>query len=301
MNVIPPVKLIASDIASTNVPLSNYPAWSAGVSYVKGDMVYVNSTLKEYEAQTPGSNHNPVTDNGTYWLETGSVNRWRAFNSSVNQKTANANTIVYTIGVSKLTQGVSFFNLEAASVRVRVLDNANPRQAVYSKTLGLVSSEAIIDYTSYFNEPISFKSEALFIGLPAFVGYQLEITIDAGAGTARVGQISIGRVHNLGVTGDGTGLGLLDFSTKERDIYGNLIIVERGFVQKVDYTFRMTSTDAKRILNVLSSVRATPAVYFADIDMEGYATTIYGIFRDFSPILSAGGTTIATLSVEGLL
>jgi hypothetical protein len=108
-------------------------------------------------------------------------------------------------------------------------------------------------------------------------------------------------VHALGSSLDGTGLGIEDYSTKDRDDFGNALLVERAFAQTVDFQFHLPTKDARRVHRVLSRLRATPSVYFAGEDMVDFGTTVFGFFQDFDIPLASGGTSFASLQIEGLV
>lgn len=301
MKVIAPVAITDVILTASNVAEADHPEWSAATTYAKGDRVIVLATHRIYESAIASNTGNdPVTDSGANWIEISATNRWKAFDQKIADQVSNAGTISYSIIPDRQVTGLAFFRLDAAQVRVQIFDNGSPAAQVYDQTVQLVDTTAIVDWFTFFTWQAEYDEEALFVGVPGYAGYRIDITIGDGTGTARVGQVVVGAAYRLGDTIDGTSIGIEDFSTKERDDFGNAVIVQRAFADTVDFDFAMNTADARRVKRILSSLRATPAVYFADEAATEFGTTVYGFFQDFAIPLSAGGKSFATLEIEGL-
>jgi hypothetical protein len=204
--------------------------------------------------------------------------------------------IVYTMTPSVLADSVAFFGLDAAAVQVKCTDPVEG--VIYNTTREIIDNSVVFDGWSYVFEPVIYDTETIFSGVPIYTGVVLEITI-SGAGTNLVGQIVTGRGQLLGETLVGTDVGSNDYSTKDRDAFGNAIIVEKPFTQTVDFIFSFPTDDALRINRILTRLRAKPAVYYAGDDTSQFGTTVYGFYNDYSIPLSAA-RSFATLQVEGL-
>ena len=299
MKLIEPMPVTDAELTASNIAETDYPVWSALTSYVALDRVIViGSTHKVYEAVGPTLGDDPVGDDGTNWLEIGATKRWKAFDLKIADAAIRASSITYSITPTQLVTGIAFFGLNAGSVRVRIYDT-NPTK-IYDVTIDLVDETDVVDWFTFFFGGVVYDSEALFIGIPGYTGYRVDITIDASSGDAEVGQIVLGTVHTLGVTLDGTTVGIEDFSTKDRDPFGAATIVERAFADQTEFNFSLKTDNARWVKRTLSRVRATPAVYFSDEDSVRFGTTVFGFFQGFSIPLSAGGTSFATLDIEGL-
>jgi hypothetical protein len=305
MKVITPIAITNSNLTASNVTEDDYPEWDSGTTYDAEDTVIViGTTHKVYESvQGSNLNNDPTTDDGTWWLEVSATNRWKAFDQKISDQVSNSGTITYSITPSGLVTGVGFLNLSAPEVRVEIYEAASPNDKIYDSTQTLVDTSEIVDWFTYFTTDLSssFDTEALFIGVPGYAGHQIDITIGDGTGTPLVGQIVIGATTTLGLTQDGTTIGIEDFSTKDRDSFGNAIITERAFADEASFNVAINTADARRVKRVLSNLRATPALYFADEDLISYGMTIYGFFQDFSIPLSSGSLSFATIEIEGLV
>lgn len=172
-------------------------------------------------------------------------------------------------------------------------------QRTYDVTRTIIDNSAVFDAWTYCFEPIVYSAQEIFSGLPIYAGTQVTITI-SGGGDVELGQIVIGRDYPLGRVLTGSAIGIEDFSRKDRDDFGNAVLIERPYAQTVDFSFCFPSDDAGRVSGVLASLRATPAVYHAGDGTGKFGTTIYGFFRDFSIPLTTN-VSFANLQVEGLI
>ena len=305
MKVIEPVAVTDAELMASNVPPTGYAPWDAVATYANGARVYKAAVPGRayrtvYESQVVGNiAKDPAKDDGTNWLEIGATDRFLAFDRKIASQVNRATSITYSINPPSLITGIAFFGLDAQSVRVQIYDAS--AALVYDLTKSLVDTTEIVDWFSFCTWAGDYDTEAMFIGVPGYSGHQIDITISAPTGTASVGQIVLGQVHALGGTQDGTGLGIDDYSIKDRDDFGNALLIERAFAQTVNFQFYLPTRDARRVHRILSRLRATPSVYFAGEDMIEYGTSVFGFFQDFDIPLSASGTSYATLQIEGLV
>lgn len=305
MRVIVPIDVTDTVLDQTNIPATGLSAWDSGTTYNVSDQIYLEGVSGKpfqliYESvSASNTDNNPETDDGTNWIEIGATDQYAAFDRKISNTIERATEITYTIAAPSQLTGIAFFGLEAESLTITVRDVAD--QQIFTTTRDLVDTTEIVDWFTFFTWNPEFDSEAIFTGVPAYTGYEVDITISAPAGTAKVGQIVLGELVLLGQTLSGTETGIEDFSTKDRDDFGNAIIVERPFADTVDFSFSIPTGDARRVKRTLSKLRAKPSVYFAGENMEEFGTTVFGFFQDFSIPLDHGGISFATLEIEGLI
>lgn len=299
MRVFEPMTVTDALLVSSNVPENDYPVWSAATNYVVGDRVILLSTHSAYEAVGASVNVNPATDTGTKWVRAFATNRWRAFDSSVNQLVIHSGTIEYEILTSSFIDGLAFFALDASSVRVQVRDSGSA--LIYDQTKAVVETSIIIDWFTFYTWDPVFVEEMSFSDLPAYAGYKVKVIIDGVAGNASVGQIVLGRIRQLGQILAETEVGFTDFSTKERDpTFGTITIMEREASRFVDFSFTVAVGDEYRVIRIVQNLRARATVWYADDDAARRGTTIFGILGDRLSIPLAGqGVSLAQIRIEG--
>ncbi|WP_353474781.1 hypothetical protein PVT71_14525 [Salipiger sp. H15] len=301
MKIIAPIAITDAILVASNIAEDDHAEWDSGTAYGAGDSVIVLATHKVYESvQAANSAHDPTTDDGTWWFEVSATNLWKAFDRRLADQVENSGTITYRLDAGELVTGIAFFNLDAASVRIQVTSNAAVE--TYDKTVELVDDSDIVDWFSFFTTALdNYVQEALFVDLAAYPEYTIDITIGDGTGTAKVGQIVIGKVLKLGDALEGTTIGLTSYSTKEVDDFGSWTIVPRAKSDPVNFDFAMPASGAGRVKRILNSLRDTPAVYFAGESLVStHGAMTYGFFQDYEIPLKKAGVSIVQLEIEGL-
>lgn len=300
MKIIRPVTVTDSVLDASNITENDFPQWAVGTTYSTGDKVIVLSTHRIYESVISSNvGNNPTTDDGTKWLNIGATNRWRAFDKTITDQATNTTSITYSFDPQSLVNSIAFFNLEGTSVGVTVTDAVEGE--VYDETVSLVDNGAVENWWSYFFEPIVRKTEIVLFDLPNYVSAILDVSINAPTGdTAKVGQIVFGNQKTLGLTTYGTTVGIQDYSTKDTDAFGNVIITERRFAQTVEYDVKLITSTVRDVQKTLAGFRATPLVY-SGTDTGEFGDLVYGYYRNFGINISTPSLSDATIEVEGLV
>lgn len=296
MRVIEPMIISDAVLAASNIPENDHPVWDIATSYTAGQRVILPATHRIYAAVSDNLGQTPAGDDGTYWVDTGATNRWRAFDGVISDPAVRTGNITYTLAPSEIVDGIAFLGLNASAVRVVVKDSG--AATIYDQSIALVDRTEQVDWFAWLFDPISFETEAMLTGFPGYVGNTLEITITSTA--ARVGQIVTGRVQALGTALAGTNIGFIDYSRKERDDFGRPVIVQRDIADRTEFQFSFPPEDARRVKRIAARLRAVPAVYYADNERAGFGTTVYGFNSGIEVPLTAG-RCFATMEVEGLV
>ena len=301
MQAIEPLTITDSILTSSNVAEDDYSEWSSLTTYNLGDRVIVVSVHKVYEsAINSNTNNDPTTDDGTKWIEVGATNKWKAFDRKLSDPVQQANSITYTFTTTQsIVNSIAFFNLSADTIQITVTPSGGSTP-VYDKTFNLLDTTTIVDWYTYFFEPAGTKDrELLVLDLPTYSAADIVVTITDTGNTVEVGQIVMGTLVTLGRTGYGTTVGIEDYSRKERDTFGNAVIIERAFAQKVDYEVEINTQDTRRVQRFLSTYRATPIVWIGNQDTS-YGLIVYGFYTQFSINIATPSVSYTTLEVEGL-
>lgn len=303
MRIIEPIAITEAMMLASNVAETDAPAWDAAASYTAGDPeanVPADRVLRGhaiYQAVAASTGRDPLADTASaFWVRLGATNRWRAFDKLISDPVTQSGDITYRLRPDRRVDAIAFFGVAAASIRVTVTDPVDG--VTYDRTHGLVDNSAVTDWWSYFFEPVIIVDHDVSEGIPAYTGTQIDITLSSD-GLTSVGQIVLGQSQRLGETLVETGIGLADFSIKERDAWGNAIIVERPYSDATKFQFSFPTAEARRIRKILAGLRATPAVYYAGDETGQFGTTVYGFFKDFWIPLTCN-VSFGNLEVEGL-
>ena len=301
MDIIKPITVTDSVLTATNIAENDYAAWSSTTTYAIGDKVISTTTHRIYESVIGSNlNNDPTTDDGTNWLNIGATNRWKAFDKFISDPVTNTTTIEYTLTPpnGSTPTAVALFNLKGISANVTVTDSVDGE--VYNQTISLTDNRNIVDwYTYFFGEQVQ-KEEALFVDIPPYIAAVVDVTVTEETGeTAELGQLVFGFLSDIGLTVYGTSIGIEDYSIKDRDDFGNAIIVERNFSQTVDFDVQFETQNARKVQKTLSALRATPVVYLGSTDVS-QGTLVYGFYRRFDITLETPAYAFASIEVEGL-
>lgn len=289
------VILIDSNVAED----ATHAEWNSGTAYVIGNIVKLAAQHKLYEAVSNNTNKNPVTFLGVDWIEAGATNRWKAFDQSIQSQTiADVSDITYELQLNSLCTAVSLFNLSGNSVTVRVYDD--PMTILFEETVELIDTTALVDWFEYFYAETTPQTEVNMTGIPGYTGYTMEIEIEGAASPAAVGEIAIGKQNNIGKTILGGQLGLVDFSTVETDVFGNVGVIRRNAAKTVDFPLVWPSSDTRRIEKILESVRGYPAVFISNQGQEAFGMVVYGYYQTYDITIQSRNVTFGTVEVRSL-
>lgn len=299
LKVIPPLSITDSNLTSSNVPETDYGAWSSGTTYNLGDRVIITTpnVHKIYESLQASNSNKPPATNPTWWIEVSATNRWKMFDLSNSTSTQNTDSIVVTITPGRVINGVTLIGLVAQSVRVKLTDPIDG--VVYDETTNLNNNGNINNWYNYFFDPISRRTVLAATDLPAYGSAVLEITIDNTGGTAECATCVIGSIKHIGEGIElGASVGIQDYSRKEIDDWGNYQLVKRNYSKRAKFSMAVLNTQIDALQELLASLRATPCVWIGD---NNYASTvIYGFYKDFDVVINYHTVSDCNLELEGL-
>lgn len=295
----------------TTVLENDHPAWVLGTNYIVGNRVIRVATLHSiYEciqahtassgADKPDNDVDPVTGVGTYWLRVSATNRWKAFDQRISDQVVHNGDIGYELALDSTESyfSVAMFNIEGNEVEIAVLTTLFVE--LYSATYSAIETSGIVDWWAYFFNPIEYRSEMVFPYVPATATNWLRAYV-RGLTTNKLGQLVYGRDFILGDAVLPLSIGITDYSTKERDTFGNPFIVERAFASRMDIRARIRGTDTNRVKKMLAAVRATPVVFYTHTDDNNLGTMVYGYVTSFNIDPLTPDFALLSLEVEGLI
>lgn len=298
MWLVPPMVVDASVLVSSNVSTATDPSpWFGGTSYAINQDVLIAATNAVYRSVKANNQGNdPQTDDGSNWVKLGSTNRWKAFDKLISDPVVQSGSIEYVFAPTSPVSVLAVLNVGCDQLEVTVFKGAD----TFTFSRDLVNRDAIADWWSYYHAPFEREPEALFRDLPWFgAGTQIKVRATAAGGNVSIGQIVFGAAEEIGFTRWGAEIGILDASRKDRDPYGNAIIVERAFAQTARLPLLVLDKNARRIQRLIARYRATPVLWVGDDDPE-YALILYGFMRSYSHVLQLPNKSEYMLELESL-
>jgi hypothetical protein len=314
MRVIPPITITESILTSSNVPEDDYDEWSNGATFGLGDFcIIIDSSSppedvhKVYESLQAGNiGHNPIDDDQdapVYWLEIGPTNRWKMFDVLRNTQTEIESPLIVVLTPAQRINSIALLGLEADEVNITMM---NGLDTLYNETINLVDRETL-NWTDYFFGQFTTKAGIAKFDLPLVTTGVITVTVSRTGSTSPLGDVSVGSL----VIGNSEYLGeveykaisdALNFSTVERNEFGDSLLVPRRSVPKTLQTIFVDKNRINRLLTVRSELNAVPAVWSGldDDETHGYfnALLILGFYRIWTINMDYPEQALMSLELE---
>lgn len=301
MKLVKPVTIDDTVMLSSTVPETDYSLWSSVTTYIVGNRIRRPNHII-YESLV-ASNLNNIPENTTIavtpaapkWLEIGKVNRWRMFDALVDSYTEVATSLVVDLASSN-AGALCLFGLLGATLNVKVI---SPELAVvYDNTVDLEGSY-VTDWSEYFFTGFSQVEQVVLTDLPVYYTATVRITITGS--TVRCGHCVLGGVADLGSLEYGATAGIIDYSRKDTDAFGNTTFIQRAFSKRMSGRLWFANTSMTALQRMLASVRAVPCVWIGTDDVTYDALVVYGYYKDFNIEVAYPDTSYCSLEIEGLI
>lgn len=297
MRVIRPVTVTDAMLLSSNIAETDYAVWSGATTYALGDRRILTSTHRIYESIQAGNlNHDPAADlalaTPLWWKLVGPTNKWAMFDGLAGAQSSHATAITIAVQPGGI-DSVSFINLDAESLSIAMVDGAT---TVYSRTVDL-SLDNVFNWYEYFFEPIIRRTDVVLSDLPVYSGATINISIASG-GSAYCGEVVFGLKREIGSLRWAPKIGIIDYSRKEIDEFGNPQILKRRFSKRMSCDLLIRSEMVDEVHRLLTELRATPIVW-AGSDLYD-STVVFGFFRDFDVVIEGRTQSKCSLTLEGM-
>ncbi|MDR7232835.1 hypothetical protein J2X45_003945 [Caulobacter sp. BE264] len=297
MRVMRPKTVALANLVSSNVSEPN-ALYSAMTTYALDAIARVDQATGavEYKSLANSNLGNPVTD-ASKWLALGPSNRWKALDGKIGAQTERAESTEHKFTVDGRIDGVSLLNLDGVSVQVIAEDAIDG--VVFDYTASLVVNYGVVDIFAYLTEPIRRRADIDIRGIPPlYAGLTITVRVFSPGGTAKVGEIIPSLSQKIGGTQYGASPGFSDYSRKDRDDFGNEIVVERVFSKRGSFVVNVAPGMFDQVYAQMVEYRARPIVFEASPQYG--STLVYGYVKDFSPVIEGPNHTTCSLQIEGL-
>ncbi len=325
MKVLKPKTLAVTDfLAGLYYSYDDYDVWASFIAYAVGDKVHDYASKSQYQCLVANTGQNPATVGSTHWVRIGTAQFWRPFDGNLTSATygvtypgSSSGGVLWSSPVSSdvgfstwVLEGLGTFSTvavlvtDAASVRVRFYNSAGT--TTYDETIYAVDPSNVIDAYSYFFAEINTRRDFIFDDIDGWGSSnlsQLYITISNEGFDVPIslGEIVIGEAHELGACHADAQIQLIDYSKKEIDAYGTVTIVQRAYSLNGSFEVEVLAADRPRVQNLMTSLRATPCVYFPSAGDANAGIVIYGYVKDYNTTYQTPERAFASLEVEGMI
>jgi hypothetical protein len=246
----------------------------------------------------PNKGHLPTEVGSAFWLDVAPTNQWAMFDSKNNTQTVHPYQIDVSVAVTGRIDSLALLNLTNA-LSARIIISTALDGVVFDHTYSLISSAGISDWYKYFFEEVA-RSPTLFVNnLPTYLDPTIQVIIEGDGSEVGCGICSIGLSKDLGKTlYDGAQVGMIDYSRKETDVFGNFQIVQRDYARSGSFQMRIDKAAIDGVLAVLAAYRTVPAVYVGSTEYG--STLIFGFFREFNIEIDRPQQALVSIEIEGL-
>lgn len=300
MTVVKPIEFNPSMLLSTTA-IETVAAWVTG-TYSKGDEVLhpdSNGDSRIWESLIDNNTLEPSLDTAASWLDARPANKFAMFDSLVGTQTTAASTLVVELQAGDVISTLALLNLKGSSIQVEmIVDGA----VVYDSGTELQGAR-ISDWWEYYFLPDEQISQAVYSDLPLFYDATIRITLNAADGQdVAIGQVVFGTSQELGQLSFGAGSGIIDYSRKDVDEFGNTTFVRRDFADEFDGQVLVENSQLNRVKRLLRDLRATPALWIG-CDKEKFTETlqVYGWYRQHRIVIAYPSHSLLDIEIEGLI
>lgn len=285
--------LIYSSAVNAN---ANY---AAGTTYALGNRVTYSGKIYE-SLQNSNIGHTPDTS-PTWWLFIGPDNKHVALDSSVSTVSSNIGDLTFVVKPGAI-DSCGLIDMEGTVVEFAMADAVDG--VLFNQTAGL-SGEVINNWYDYFFlSPLSDmqRTQFIFSDLPSIYNDPvITIRIKNGIKAAKLALASFGKMITLGEVQYGASAGIVDYSVKSTDEFGNTTLVQRNFSKRLSARCFIPNKDINRVQRTLYSIRAIPVVWIG-VDDPTYeeAMIVWGFYKDFTTEIAYPTYSLISIEIEGL-
>lgn len=301
MSVVKPITFTPSMLVSTTA-LEPAPAWVSGTSYAKDAIVAhadpVTGNVRRWQSLVNSNTVEPSSTATANWLDIGPCNKCAMFDSLISTQTHAASPLVVEFEPGDVISSLALINLVGASVRVEMIAGG---EKVYDSTVSLQGG-IIADWWDYYFTEDDQINQALFNDLPLYYAPTIRMTLTGvGGADVAVGHAVFGTRQEIGSLEMGASSGIIDYSRKDTDDFGETTFVRRAFADEFSGQVFVSNAQLNRIKRLLREVRATPALWIG-VDDDKYAETliVYGWYRQHRIAINYPEHSLIDLEIEGL-
>lgn len=314
MRIIIPQPVTDATLSASSIPEDDYPEWLAPATYARGDFVISTGTHTVYRSLTDSNTGNdpdleraaiadPLVDDPdpVRWQVIGATNRWRMFDEKPSVSASASDQIEVVIEPGRIIGALAGFNIDANSVTV-VVDSVAGGGEVFNRTIAMQDETTIIDWYSYYFNPIAPLTEFVLTDLPPYGDAVITVTLDRNGGAVGCGQLVVGALREVGSTNiSNTGFTGLDFSFVEQDDFGNLTTVRRAATRLSQFEILMRNFELLSFDRLMRDLRGgVAAVWIGDADTRKAAVN-YGFYRDYRAVYQTDEYSLMSLQIQGIV
>lgn len=295
LKVIKSVTVTDSVLTATSVAEADYATWLVGTTYALGDRVILNHLI--YESLQAGNTGKAPATETLWWVEVSATNRWKLFDLSSTTQTLIDAADYYELTPGQAVNAMSLINITGVlTVRVRLTDPSFG--VVYDQIADLTDVPSEATWYAWFFEPRTEQTQFIVSDLPSYPNATLRVDLTS-SGAAYVGGLVFGVQRSIGMgVQQGVRLGLQDYSRKERNDWGDTVLVQRAYSKRATVNMLLSNDELDNAYNLLVDLRATPCLWLIS---DSYTSlSLFGFFSNFEITISYARYSDVSLDLESL-
>lgn len=275
-------------------------AWNSGTTYAASSdaaPVYVLAGHRIFESLQGGNTNKAPAANPDFWEDIGPSLQYAMFDIERSTAAVGGSPLVVVLTPGERVDTVAALAVLADSVRVVVTSGGVTK---YDQTADLLTRD-VYNYYTYFYQPFAQRVAYLFQNLPPYIDAVITVTFARASGNVQCGALVIGRAQDLGITEKNPENDALNFSTIDRDNFGNAVLIKRRAVPKTIQTTALPSSRVGDVLSLRAQLNAVPAVWagLTNNDSDYFPSLlILGVYKQFKVTLFAPKKARLTLELE---
>lgn len=285
------------NFVSSNVAEDEAPFYDSGTTYNSGDLVIFDHVI--YESLQDNNLGNTPGLSPTFWVFVSPTNQRAAFDEKSGTFSQRADFIEFQLSGDRI-DAFSFFEVDAQ--RIEIVGQTGDFGVFYNKTFVVGEDFLVSNWYQYFFGRRLKRTELVVSEIPAYANATFTVRIYANGpqDIAKVGTVIFGQKFTLGKTALGASLGLIDFSVKQDDGFGNLTLVPRAFRKRQSVQIFVKNSNLDATYRLLQQIRARLVVFIGADELYRSLNT-YGFYRDFGIDMQLKQESVLTLEIEGLI
>lgn len=304
-SIITPTKLTDAMLVSSTAPETDYAVWTAAAYTVGNRRIMTTGVHRIYEclvahtsSDSSGAPNLNTTGATPKWLNIAPTNQWAMFDDKIGTITILASPLTIVLNPGPIG-GLALLELVGRAAEISLKDQTDGVE-VYNRIIDL-DGTIITSFFDWFFEEFRQETDLTLTDIPSqFFNGELTISVTSTAGNVACGVAHVGKVTALGSTQQGANIGIISYSVKQTDAFGNLTIVKRQNSKRASLKMLVDKSEFSRIYRTLASVDSVLCIYIATESPGFTPLIIYGIWRDFSIDVAYENYLLTSLELEGL-
>ena len=283
-------------LTATSVAEADHPTYSAATTYALAARVILNHVI--YESLQAGNLAKAPATEPDWWSAVSPTNRWKLFDFSSSTQTLVDTSDYYEFTPGQAVNAVALINTSGLlTVRVRLTD---PSFGVVYDTglLDVAPKPPSATWYSWFFEPRTEQTQLVLSELPSYPNAVLRIDVTTTT-TGLIGGLVFGSQRSLGMgVQQGARLGITDYSRKERNDWGDTVLVQRAFSKRASFQLLVSNADLDATFAMLADMRATPCLWMGSSNLG--SLVVFGFYSNFDIGIAYANYSECSIDIEGL-